>query len=501
MGSPTLDHEDFALRLYALRTAGKNELKEWQPRWGRLPYWPLVWSLRRVGLMESAPGPARLARIWQRWSQHHRASLRYSRHQCCKALVNALTREEKLVWLLLLLEGHRNQAVDPLLELLGQGDEDARQLAAIGLAEMGRQILPDLQLRWRSARSLERQAICQSLWYLGSHAHGCLDWLQSFQHPWARAVYFAMEEKGWPALLALGDAPIWLDCHSLESVARLVFSIQPAERSRALVALRGWGPSQAKARQLLEVLARDSMGAIAQGALVDLLEQPGPIGPDTLQYALLQAGGKVRSAALKHLFGAAPENGQFAQQRGLIRTLNFWSPGWTEQLLDHLEIHGLPDPDSAHRLLPLDSVKAIRAYLRLEGEVEPLLKLARQGPIDTARFIFKRLLQDHNWSGVSACLERAELLDIFLHQDILSEVLQRREFDQVSQLVLTLRNLAQTSRPPQSDGCKSALEALDVTHLDWPEWNGLNSEQKERKLRIMEWNRTLPEAIVAIILQ
>ena len=49
--------------------------------------------------------------------------------------------------MLLLLEGHRERAIDPLLELLRQGDQEIRQLVALGLAQLGRQILPDLRKR------------------------------------------------------------------------------------------------------------------------------------------------------------------------------------------------------------------------------------------------------------------------------------------------------------------------------------------------------------------
>ncbi|MBX3169489.1 MAG: hypothetical protein KF760_18960 [Candidatus Eremiobacteraeota bacterium] len=450
-------------------------------------------------MSDTSPGPARLARLWQRWNGRHRASRRHSRHGCCIGMVDALTWEARLTWLLLLLEGHGERAIDPLLELLRRGDEEIRQLAAVGLAQLGRQVLPDLRERWRSAGLGEKQAICQILWYLGPLAHGCLDWARNFDHPWARAAFYAMEEHGWPALLATGNAPIWLDQRSLESVGALVFSTHEADRSRALAALGGWGPAEGQARQLLEVLARDPVGSIAQAALEALLQQAGPISQGTLQYALLQAGGKNRSAALKRLFGSAPEIGSLAQQRGLIRTLRFWSVDWSEQLLDHLELYGLPDPESAHRLLPLDSEKAVRVYLQLEGDVQPLLTLARQGPIELARLIFHRLWKEQNWDGLAVCLERSEFLEIFLHQDILGEILRLREFDHASRLVLALHRLRKSERQSISEWAGAVLQSLEVARLDWPEWGRLGPEQQERKLRIMEWQRTMPEGLVRAV--
>lgn len=132
--------------MYALFRAGQAELLEWQPGWAQLPLLPLVWSLSRARLVEGTDLASRLARIWLRWNPNHRACSRHTPDACLRGLLEAPSWEARLTWLLLLLEGYRDRAADPLLPWLRHRDEEVRQIAALGLAQLGRQIIPDLKV-------------------------------------------------------------------------------------------------------------------------------------------------------------------------------------------------------------------------------------------------------------------------------------------------------------------------------------------------------------------
>jgi hypothetical protein len=494
--------------MYALFRAGPAELLEWQPGWAALPLLPLVWSLRRAGLGEGGGLASRLARMWLRWKGPHR---RHGAAACRAAIEASLNWEARLTWLFLLLEGHCHRAADELLPLLRHRDEELRQLAALGLAQLGRQILPDLKERWSSAQLAERDAICQTLWYLGPQARGCLTWLGQPDRPWSRALYYAMEQHGWPALLALGDLPLWLDEASLERLATLVFSTRKQDREQAIVALGGWGPGQAKAMTLLKFLIDDSESTIADEALRRLLQQPGKPDLQCLQRSLLHSDPGLRVESVRRLIHEHPEwhlslgggVSSFVHQKVVIRSLHSCDHTWLTKALRHLSKQAIPDREHAAEVLTLldrAPLEVLSAYLSLGGPTEALVYICLEGPLEPALVIFEEWCSRGCWDHVLLCLGREELLEWFMQKVGLAKFL----YDEGQHSVLTrfieeLQSLRIREDSPVADLASQALGVLELSSTDWELWPHLEVQEIQKLLLLIDWHREFPERLVTLI--
>ena len=498
--------------MYALFRAGQAELLEWQPGWAQLPLLPLVWSLSRARLVEGTDLASRLARIWLRWNPNHRACSRHTTDACLRGLLDAPSWEARLTWLLLLLEGYGDRAADPLLPWLRHHDEEMRQIAALGLGQLGRQIIPDLKDRWTCALPAERDAICQTLWYLGPQAHGCLQWLGEHDRPWPRALYYAMEQHGWPALLALGDLPVWLDEASLERVARLVFSTRALDRERAIIPLTGWGPARSKAVALLRILAQDPQPDIASESLRKLFQVSEQPGMATLQLGLLSRDEPTQLEALKALarsqsgwalsnqFSPLDMHAHLTRQKALVRSRVLWPSPWPEQVLDYLTKEGVPDSGLAHEMLQGEITQAgVQAYLRLDGALQPLVALCQEGPDSSARLIFGELLSQQRWPEVLECVGRPELLEMLHGGYVLLQLLNSKKFGQLTQYEKRLRAQLESPDAEVADWSRRLLAQLDLSQVHWDLWPTLKPNQIDTLLLMIEFRNQFPIELVTPI--
>lgn len=143
--------------------------------------------------------------------------------------------------------------------------------------------------------------------------------------------------------------------------------------------------------------------------------------------------------------------------------------------------------------------RRLRAYFRLGGDNFPLREIAWEGPIETARLIFEKWWQDQHWQGLFACLTRPEFLQIILHQDLLGDLLRKREFAQVTQLVQVLRNLEEVGEPAVVEWSTEVMRKVDLTAMDWCDWSQLSPEARELRQLVMEWRGQVPEEIVQAV--
>lgn len=500
MGFPTLDSEDFGQRLYALARAGPCELLEWQPRWAELPLLPLVWRLRQLQLTDPGCLPGRLSRNWLRWQRPHRP---HSLQACLRGLLRADSWEARLTWLWLLLEHHPQSAIDELISLLRHSQPEIAEVAALGLGLSGRQILPEVRDRWTCAGQSERDAICHCLWYLGPQARGCLNWLGIQQRPWAKALYYAMEQHGWSALLELGDSPIWLDHDSLEALAGLVFAVRAQDRRRALQPLRGWGPAAHRGFVLLEFLAEDEDPEISQRALQELLVASQGLPPELLQRGLLATNPELQALACRALIRSqvGPQRLEFEdlqrtsiRQRVLLRSRQCWPAPWAERVLTHLSQHAESDPDLARELLEpeLDRL-ALHVYLRLEGSISEAL---RRSPAEISRLLLVELMSRLRWQEVVDSLVSSHMLEVFAEEYGMLRLLDARQFGLLSLLEERLRFHLCNPDAELVRAARRLLAQVDFSCVRWEQWPRLRCQQTDTLLILMEWRGRFPKELV-----
>ncbi|MBS2035882.1 HEAT repeat domain-containing protein [bacterium] len=206
-------------------------------------------------------------------------SLEHCLHQSARALHPA----QRLAWLMSLVEGHREKAIEPLLKSLGVALNRPSPFVELGealawaLGQLGRDILLPIGDRFKDAPFLVREHYCQALWYLGPQARGCQPWLKNQHTEWAEAVLYRLEGLGSQALIERRRVPVWLDQPSLSRLAELAFSQEPGDRMYALRALDGWGPERPQAVRLVRATLADPDDEVklqAWRTLLSLGERP-----------------------------------------------------------------------------------------------------------------------------------------------------------------------------------------------------------------------------------
>lgn len=231
-----------------------------------LPVWPLAWALsRQQSAAELAPfpsaSPQRLALAMQR--RKPRKPGPHSLDHCLHQSARALHPAQRLAWLMSLVEGFGEKAIEPLLKSLGVALNRPSPFVELGealawaLGQLGRDILLPIGDRFKDAPFLVREHYCQALWYLGAQARGCQSWLKNQHTEWAEAVLYRLEGLGSQALIERRRVPVWLDKQSLTQLAELAFSQEPGDRLYALRALDGWGPERPQAVRLVRATLAD----------------------------------------------------------------------------------------------------------------------------------------------------------------------------------------------------------------------------------------------------
>ncbi len=253
-----------------------------------LPVWPVAWALsqqlqeRDLATFPSA-SPQRLGLAMQR--RRGRPPGPHALEHCLHQSARALHPVQRLAWLMALVEGYGDKAIEPLLKSLGVALNRPSPFVELGealawaLGQLGRGILLPISDRFKDAPFLVREHYCQALWYLGPQARGCQAWVQSQQTEWAEAVLYRLEALGSLSLIERRRVPIWLDEKSLERLAELAFSQEPGDRLYALRALDGWGPARPQAVRLVQATLADPDDEVklqAWRALLSLGELPGP---------------------------------------------------------------------------------------------------------------------------------------------------------------------------------------------------------------------------------
>ncbi|MFN8606478.1 MAG: hypothetical protein U0931_03035 [Vulcanimicrobiota bacterium] len=252
-----------------------------------LPVWPLAWALsQQKSEAELRPFPSasaqRLALAMQR--RQPRKPGPHSLEHCLHQSARALHPAQRLAWLMVLVEGHGEKAIDPLLKSLGVALNRPSPFVELGealawaLGQLGRDILLTIGDRFKDAPFLVREHYCQALWYLGPRARGCQPWIKNQHTEWAEALLYRLEGQGSEALIERRRVPVWLDHTSLGRLAELAFSQEPGDRHYALRALDGWGPERAQAVRLVRATLADPDDEVklqAWRTLLSLGELPG----------------------------------------------------------------------------------------------------------------------------------------------------------------------------------------------------------------------------------
>lgn len=253
-----------------------------------LPIWPAAWALSQQlqpGELASFPSasPQRLALAMQR--RRIRPPGPHALEHCLHQSARALHPVQRLAWLMVLVEGFGDKAIEPLLKSLGVALNRPSPFVELGealawaLGQLGRDILLPISDRFKDAPFLVREHYCQALWYLGPRARGCQTWLKSQHTEWAEAVLYRLEALGSLPLIERRRVPIWLDDQSLERLAELAFSQEPGDRLYALRALDGWGPARPQAVRLVQATLADPDDEVklqAWRTLLSLGELPAP---------------------------------------------------------------------------------------------------------------------------------------------------------------------------------------------------------------------------------
>lgn len=253
-----------------------------------LPVWPAAWALSQQFQPEElaafpSASPQRLALAMQR--RRARPAGPHGLDHCLHQSARALHPVQRLAWLMTLVEGYGERAIEPLLKSLGVALNRPSPFIELGealawaLGQLGRDILLPISDRFKDAPFLVREHYCQALWYLGAQARGCQAWMQSQHTEWAEAVLYRLEALGSLALIERRRVPIWLDSKSLERLADLAFSQEPGDRLYALRALDGWGPARAQAVRVVRATLADPDDEVSLQAwrsLLSLGERPAP---------------------------------------------------------------------------------------------------------------------------------------------------------------------------------------------------------------------------------
>lgn len=231
-----------------------------------LPVWPAAWALsQRLSASELEPfpsaSPQRLGLAMQR--RRARSPGPHGLDHCLHQSARALHPVQRLAWLMALVEGYGDKAIEPLLKSLGVALNRPSPFVELGealawaLGQLGRDILLPISDRFKDAPFLVREHYCQALWYLGPRARGCQLWLKAQHTEWAEAVLYRLEALGSLELIERRRVPIWLDDKSLERLAELAFSQEPGDRLYALRALDGWGPARSQAVRMVQATLAD----------------------------------------------------------------------------------------------------------------------------------------------------------------------------------------------------------------------------------------------------
>ncbi|ODT57498.1 hypothetical protein ABS71_19765 [bacterium SCN 62-11] len=253
-----------------------------------LPVWPAAWALsQHSSEADLTPFPSasaqRLALAMQR--RQARPAGPHPLDHCLHQSARALHPVQRLAWLMALVEGHGEKAIEPLLKSLGVALNRPSPFIELGealawaLGQLGRDILLPIGERFKDAPFLVREHYCQALWYLGGQARGCQAWMKVQQTEWAEAVLYRLEALGSEALIERRRVPIWLDEKSLDRLADLAFSQEPGNRLYALRALDGWGPARTQAVRLVRATLADPDDEVvlqAWRSLLSLGERPDP---------------------------------------------------------------------------------------------------------------------------------------------------------------------------------------------------------------------------------
>ena len=231
-----------------------------------LPIWPAAWALsQQLEEAQLAPfpsaSPQRLGLAMQR--RRARPPGPHGLEHCLHQSARALHPVQRMAWLMALVEGFGERAIEPLLKSLGVALNRPSPFVELGealawaLGQLGRDILLPIGDRFKDAPFLVREHYCQALWYLGPRARGCQAWIHSQHTEWAEAVLYRLEDLGSLALIERRRVPVWLDSKSLERLAELAFSQEPGDQLYALRALDGWGPARSQAVRIIRATLAD----------------------------------------------------------------------------------------------------------------------------------------------------------------------------------------------------------------------------------------------------
>lgn len=451
-------------------------------------------------------GPERRALAVGR--RRKRAPVRHSLGNCMRGIREALHPQLRLVWLLLLVENHPHGAVQELLRVIsspGESSLNYGELAAAcawGLAQLGRDILPELRERFARAPEAVKDFLCQVLWHLGPKAHGCEAWLADYDSPWCRAVLYRLEGFGWKLLLQRRVWPLWIDRDSLAALAELAFSLEGDDRWYALRALLGWGPHFAEVEPLLKALARDQNAELAEGALLvaqylgmGRFDTPLP-GREVLA-ARLYFGEPAPASdetslhtALRKFTQKPTVSGQYE----IIQDFYYLELPLQLEVLEAVRGFGLPDHQSARALLDIVEfphtapirVAAVHAYLTLGGKVAKFVTLLADPNLQVRQAAAQSLLKVADPESVLEHLEDPVVQAAFQQESHFFRALVRWDPLDFQRLEKRLRAL----------GLTRVLENLKLESLKWSRFDHFTAVQRQVATALIHYHQRLPDELV-----
>lgn len=482
--------------------------------WGVRHYW-LVWARPEevlaarecfeewvlVGALRSAPAPLlalghhasperRTLAIQRR---RPRGGSRHALVDCLQGIREAPHPQLRLVWLLLLVEGHPQAAGRELIRILRTDPKaEVRAACAMGLSLLGRDPLLDLEEAFQHASPPVRDLICQTLWHLGPKARGCQDWLASYDSNWSRAVLYRLESEGWQVLMQRRVWPLWIDRHSLAALADLAFSLQPDDRLYALRALAGWGPELPDAEGLLKALVRDPDADVSQAAaaLASHLgwSEARPHSRDELA-ALLSVPRSASSSPLPSL----------ARQRELLQAFAYLEAEEQLEFLKELAAHGIPDPKSAEKVWEVLEfphttpwrLAALNAYLRVGRKPRRLGELLSDSNLTMRQAAAEVVVQEGHPEFLLASLDRVEIQRAFSRGPHILRALTEWPPDKFAELEQRLRQLE----------LDKALAPLELSAVQWTRFDNFTPTQHQVAAALVRYHKRLPGELVQEVIE
>ena len=451
-----------------------------------LPVWPLAWALSQQleeAEMEPFPSasPQRLALAMRR--RKRRPPGPHSLDNCLHQSARALHPVQRMAWLTVLVEGHGVRAIEPLLKSLGVALNRPSPFLELGealawaLGQMGRDILLSIGDRFKDAPFLVREHYCQALWYLGAGARGCQSWLRHQHSEWAEAVLYRLEGLGSPALIERRRVPIWLDERSVEQLAELVFSQEPADRIYSLRALDGWGPARPMAVRLVQATLADPDDEVklqAWRTLLSLGEMPTAVD---VSRALRSQHPQLIQLASDHcdlLLGSQPP------LESLEEAMDAGDESRTELSLARLQARPFPS-DRLRRFLAL----LPRLSEEQQSSSSEWLVKGEWWAEDWARMV--ELEPANAWLLDAVCRRSNALVQLYIQPPLRQRLLARLEL------------LAQKPEPLSSAAAR-LQEELQGACLSWERLESLIPERRRQALDWILKSGELPDQLLQPLL-